>query len=381
MINKLRKSINNSNFRVVKLNDVCDNIFSGGTPSTKNNEYYDGSIPWIRSGEIDFKPIYKSERNITDLGYDKSSAKWVREKSVLIAMTGATVGKTAINEIGLTTNQSCACIEVNREKLNYRFLFYYLMDIYRELVSMGQGAMSSLNLKTIKNIEIPLPPLKVQNEIVEVLDKFTELEEELEAELEARTNQYEYYQNYLLKQYEKKIKVKIDDLLDYIQPTSYIVKSTEYNDSYNIPVLTAGKSFVLGYTNETDGVFPASKENPVIIFDDFTTAIQWVDFPFKVKSSALKILVPKEDVNIRFIFYLMSNLDYKVGFGTHGRHWISKYSQQIVELPSQEEQQRIVSILDKFSSLVNDIKEGLPAEINLRRKQYEYYRNKLLTFE
>ena len=211
MINKLRKSIDNSNFRVVKLNDVCDNIFSGGTPSTKNNEYYDGSIPWIRSGEIDFKPIYKSERNITDLGYDKSSAKWVREKSVLIAMTGATVGKTAINEINLTTNQSCACIEVNREKLNYRFLFYYLMDIYGELVSMGQGAMSSLNLKTIKNIEIPLPPLDVQNEIVEVLDKFTELEAELKAELEARIKQYDYYKNKLLIN-DKFNKIKLSDI-------------------------------------------------------------------------------------------------------------------------------------------------------------------------
>ena len=85
----------------------------------------------------------------------------------------------------------------------------------------------------------------------------------------------------------------LGDLLDYEQPTKYIVRSTEYDDSYKTPVLTAGQSFILGYTDEEDGIYQASKESPVIIFDDFTTSFHWVDFPFKVKSSAMKILYPK----------------------------------------------------------------------------------------
>ena len=92
---------------------------------------------------------------------------------------------------------------------------------------------------------------------------------------------------------------RLNEVLDYEQPTNYIVKSTDYKDSYPIPVLTAGKSFILGYTNETDGIFPASKTNPVIIFDDFTTEFKYVDFPFKVKSSAIKIL-KSNTCNIRY---------------------------------------------------------------------------------
>ena len=84
--------------------------------------------------------------------------------------------------------------------------------------------------------------------------------------------------------------VNIGDVVEYEQPTKYIVKSTDYNDDFEIPVLTAGQTFILGYTNEKDGIYKASKENPVIIFDDFTGAFKWVDFEFKVKSSAMKIL-------------------------------------------------------------------------------------------
>ena len=83
---------------------------------------------------------------------------------------------------------------------------------------------------------------------------------------------------------------KISEITDYEQPTRYIVKNTDYHDEYEIPVLTAGQSFILGYTNECNGIYPASKESPVIIFDDFTASFQWVDFPFKVKSSAMKII-------------------------------------------------------------------------------------------
>ena len=104
--------------------------------------------------------------------------------------------------------------------------------------------------------------------------------------------------------------VPLGDLLDYEQPTRYIVKSTRYRDN-GTPVLTAGQTFVLGYTSETDGIFKASTDNPVIIFDDFTTSNQWVDFSFKVKSSAMKLLkTKKEGVLLRYVYYAMKKLKF-----------------------------------------------------------------------
>lgn len=168
--------------------------------------------------------------------------------------------------------------------------------------------------------------------------------------------------------------------MSYEQPSKYIVKSTEYSDSYDTPVLTAGQSFVLGYTNEQDGIYSASKADPVIIFDDFTTSNHWVDFDFKVKSSAMKMLRMKKGagVNFRYVYHFTKTILYAPQ--DHARQWISNYSQFDIPVPPIEEQNRIVSILDKFDALTTDISEGLPAEINARRKQYEYYRNKLLTF-
>ncbi len=125
---------------------------------------------------------------------------------------------------------------------------------------------------------------------------------------------------------------KIADLTIYEQPTKYIVKSTDYNDIFETPVLTAGQTFILGYTNETDGIYNASKENPVIIFDDFTGALKWVDFSFKVKSSAMKIITANEKMLIRYLYYVMAN----IGFTSdeHKRLWISVYSEFKVFLPS-----------------------------------------------
>lgn len=173
---------------------------------------------------------------------------------------------------------------------------------------------------------------------------------------------------------------KLGDILGYEQPNKYIVKSTEYSDSNKIPVLTAGQSFILGYTHEEDGIFYASKDDPAIIFDDFTTSNHWVDFKFKVKSSAMKILYPKNDeVNFRYCYYYIKTINYNIT--EHKRVWISEFSKYKVPIPPLQVQEYIVSVLDKFDMLVNDISKGLPKEIDLRQKQYEYFREKLLSFK
>lgn len=145
--------------------------------------------------------------------------------------------------------------------------------------------------------------------------------------------------------------------LDYLQPTPYLVQSTNYDDEYEIPVLTAGKSFILGYTDEKKGVF---KENlPVMIFDDFTTASQFVDFPFKTKSSAMKILLAKNENNIKFVYESMKTINYEVG--VHKRHWISVFSKLKIALPQPQEQQKIASCLSSLDEVITAHNQKLEA--------------------
>lgn len=157
------------------------------------------------------------------------------------------------------------------------------------------------------------------------------------------------------------------DFIDYEQPTRYIVHNERYDDSSKTPVLTAGQTFVLGYTDEEDGIYPASSSNPVIIFDDFTGAFKWVDFPFKVKSSAMKMLSTSKGLTtLRYTYHMMGYLNFTST--EHKRLWISTYSQFLIPFPPLPVQEEIVRILDKFT------------ELEARRRQYEYYRNKLLDF-
>ena len=170
--------------------------------------------------------------------------------------------------------------------------------------------------------------------------------------------------------------VQIKEITKYEQPTKYIVKSTNYRDDFNTPVLTAGQTFILGYTNETDGIYPASKDCPVIIFDDFTGAFKWVDFPFKVKFSAMKIITADEDVTtLRYIYHVMGYLNFTSS--EHKRLWIGIYSAFRVPLPPLSVQSEIVHILDSFTLLTAE----LTAELTARQKQYEYYRDTLLSFD
>ena len=169
--------------------------------------------------------------------------------------------------------------------------------------------------------------------------------------------------------------VPIKEITKFEQPTKYIVKSTNYRDDFNTPVLTAGQTFILGYTNETDGIYNASKEHPVIIFDDFTGAFKWVDFPFKVKSSAMKMISANKDVTtLRYIYHVMGHLNFISS--EHKRLWIGIYSAFRVPFPPLSIQSEIVHILDSFTLLTAE----LTAELTARKKQYAFYRDYLLDF-
>lgn len=163
---------------------------------------------------------------------------------------------------------------------------------------------------------------------------------------------------------------ELGELLPFEQPTAYIVKSTDYCDAYATPVLTAGKSFILGKTNETDGIFD---QLPVIIFDDFTTATQFVNFRFKVKSSAMKILHINTDLVIpKYIFYRLQIIQFD--HSTHKRYWIQSYSKIKVSIPSLDEQSRIVSRIDELFSELDKAVDTL----NTTKEQLAVYRQAVL---
>lgn len=177
----------------------------------------------------------------------------------------------------------------------------------------------------------------------------------------------------------------LGSVTNYEQPTKYLVAAKNYSDEYETPVLTAGKTFLLGYTDEEDGIYKAS-ESPVIIFDDFTTANKWVDFDFKVKSSAMKMITSsdEEKTSLKYIYYWLNTLPSEFVDGDHKRQWIGNYTSKKVPIPcpdnpkkSLEIQAEIVRILDAFTELTAE----LTAELAARKKQYNYYRDRLLSFD
>ncbi|GAA8980652.1 hypothetical protein BTM258_04930 [Helicobacter pylori] len=378
-----------------KLGEVCEILDNRRIPIAKNKRN-PGIYPYYGANGIqDYIDSYIFDGDFVLVGEDGS----------VINKDNTPVVNWASGKIWVNNH---AHVLQTKNELKLKFLYFYLQTI--DVSYCVAGTPPKINQENLKKITIPIPPLEIQQEIVKILDAFTELNTELNTELKARKKQYEYYQNMLLdfnginqnhkdakmsaKTYPKRLQTllqtlapkgvefrKLGEVLEYDQPNQYCVTSKEFDKSYPTPVLTAGKTFILGYTNEKDNIYQASKNSPVIIFDDFTTATQWVDFPFKVKSSAMKILLPKDPtINIRFIFFYMQTIPYNIS-GEHTRQWISRYSQITIPIPPLEIQQEIVKVLDQFSALTTDLLAGIPAEIEARKKQYEYYREKLLTFK
>jgi Restriction endonuclease S subunits len=363
------------------------------------NELCPNGVEFVKLGEI--ADIGTGSSNRQDEDSNGKYPFYVRSKNILKSNTFE-FDETAIiipGEGGIgdifhyidgkyALHQRAYRICVFCKKMDTKFLYYIMCCHFKKYIlakSVGATA-TSIRKPMLENFKLPVPPMEVQREIVRILDSFTLLTAELTAELTARKKQYEFYRDFLLSfdELDKngggcELKM-LGEILGYTQPANFIVNDTNYKEKFGIPVLTAGQSFLLGYTNETFGIYKALK-NPTIIFDDFTTSFQWVDFDFKVKSSAIKILNNRDNqkTNFRFVYYAMRCIKFEPT--NHERYWISKYSKIKIPVPSLQTQQKVVDILDKFDTLVNSITEGLPREIELRRKQYEHYRELLLNFK
>jgi type I restriction enzyme S subunit len=237
----------------------------------------------------------------------------------------------------------------------------YLLNaplIQKQKASRGQGdAVVHISATQLSNILIPLPPTIIeQSAIATALSETDVLINSLEELIIKKQKIKQGAMKRLMEPKAGWLLKKLEDFLDYEQPTEYLVTDTEYNDNNQTPVLTAGKTFILGYTNEEHGIF---KKLPVIIFDDFTTAIKYVDFPFKAKSSAMKMLIPKNDkINLRFVYEIMLQIKYQVA--DHKRHWIGEYSKLEINVPpTNEEQNAIAKILSDMDNEITVLESKL----------------------
>ena len=284
-------------------------------------------------------------------------------------------------------NQRLGLVQIlNQEKVckDFLYLFFNSPSIRKQITEQSTGTkVKHTSPDRLCSVIGLIPPLKEQQKIAEIISSWDQAISATEKLLENSQQQKKALMQQLLTGKKRLLDengVKFSDewqrielglLLDYQQPTPYLVESTAYSDSYETPVLTAGKTFILGYTNESSGIY--QDQLPVIIFDDFTTDSKYVNFPFKAKSSAMKILTAKKGVSIKFVFEAMQMLQFTVG--GHQRHWISIFSNLVIPLPNKKEQQQIVEVL----SLADQEIETLQKKLDCLQQEKKALMQQLLT--
>ena len=313
---------------------------------------------------------------------------------IIISARGANAGFVNRIETEYWAGNSCYSLGVIDEtRVNYNFIFYYLKDNQSKFIEQQQkGGIPAVSKKQVEEFSIPIPPLPIQQEIVTILDKFTALEAELEAELEARSRQYEYYRNQLLAFEGAAVEWKT------LGEVAFYPKKRISYDNVNLENYVGVENLLQNKQGKTFSSYVPSSGNLIqylsndILIGNIRPYLKkiWVsDINGGTNGDVLVIRIQEEfsqKIKSRYLFYLLSSDDffkYSMQFAKGAKmprgdkDAILKFK---IPIPSLEEQERIVNILDQFDALVNDIKTGLPAEIKARRAQYEYYRKKMLTF-
>ncbi len=325
-------------------------------------------------------------------------------KKVIISARGASAGYVNKIESRYWAGNSCYSIDVDTNKLNWVYAYFFLSSIQKSLIDNQQkGGIPAVSKKQIENIQIPLPPLEIQNEIVQILDKFTSLEAELEAELEARRKQYEYYRDSLLTFDDSIERIPLGEACyikarigwqrlnreEYLETGDYyLVTGIDIRSDHKIDFNSC--YYVTKERYEKDDKIQLAKGDIIITKDGTIGKVAYIDDLDKPATLNGHLFVIRDTtgrIEARYLMYLLLSRDFnqfieknKSGTTIIGLTQATIINYQI-PIPSLEKQRNIVSILDRFESLCNDITSGLPAEIEARHKQYEYYRDKLLTFK
>ncbi|AHN34540.1 restriction endonuclease subunit S [Helicobacter pylori] len=386
-------------------------IKNGYTPSKNNPEFWEkGTIPWFRMEDIreNGRILKDSIQHITPKAL--KGKKLFPKNSIMISTT-ATIGEHALLIVDSLANQRFTFLSKKANcgiALDMKFFFYqcFLLGEWCKKNTNVSG-FASVDMTAFKKYKFPIPPLEIQQEIVKILDAFTELNTELNTELKARKKQYQYYQNMLLdfkgihqnhkdakmsaKTYPKRLKTllqtlapkgvefrKLGEVCEIIRGKR--VTKKEILDKGKYPVVSGGIGF-MGYLNEYN------REENTITIAQYGTAgfVNWQNQKFWANDVCFSV-IPKETLINRYLYYVLTNMQnylYSISNRSAIPYSISSNNimQITIPIPPLEIQQEIVKILDQFSLLTTDLLAGIPAEIEARKKQYEYYREKLLTFK
>ena len=346
------------------INDLAV-VIGGGTPDTTVKSYWDGEIQWFTPSEIGKnKYVDSSLRTITEEGLNNSSAKLLPPNTILLS-SRATIGECSLSLRECATNQGFQSLV--SKKCYVDFLYYLIQTKKRDLIRKSCGStFLEISANEVRKIQVSVPTDVEQQKIaglLSLIDERIATQNKIIEDLKKLKSAIRKKMFSLLKD-EYTESFEINQLLDYEQPTAYIVANDEYStDTSLTPVLTANKGFILGYTDEKFGIY---QKGECIIFDDFTMDAKYVSFPFKVKSSAIKILTAKPNVNLRFMFEYLSYWEFKSE--EHKRHYISEIASLVIELPSKERQSIIASLMTSLNS-----KLDIEAKTKIRYEEQKRY--------
>lgn len=371
----------------VKLGDVCE-IKTGKGITQKD------------CSESSKYPVYSGGKE--PMGYYKEFNR--NANTVTVSRVGAYAGFVNYVTEDFYLNDKCFSVLPQKdEDINSKYLYYKLKALECSIINMQSGGgVPTINTKKVGSLEIPLPPIEVQTEIVRILDKFTSLEAELEAELDCRKRQYEYYRDKLLsfenvggQEVEWK---KMSEVGTFIRGKRFVrtdiveegVPCIHYGDIYTYYGLTATKAKTYLKPEKAEKMKFASKNDVVIVGAgennmDIGVGVAWLSDEEVAIHDACYIF--KSKMNPRFVSHYLRGSNYHLQIKKYvceGKICsISSKSigRSLIPVPSLQEQERIATILDRFESLTTSLQTGLPAEIAARRQQYEHYRDELLTFK
>ncbi|MBF1300084.1 MAG: restriction endonuclease subunit S [Parvimonas sp.] len=395
-MSKIDELLKNEKVEWKKLGDVSE----VGTGKSNTNEQ-------IEDGEY---PFYVRSKNI------KRSNKYEFDEIAIVIPGEGGIGDVFHYVEGkYALHQRAYRIHIIDDKIITKFVYHYMLNNFKKYIMKNavSATVSSIRKPMIENFEIPIPSIETQEKIVKTLDKFTNYVTELQTELQSRTKQYEYYRDMLLseeylnkiskeikghgKDYEVKV-TTLGECVNIILGGTPNKDKNEYWDNGTIPWMSSGEvnkktvyntnSFITqkGYDNSSATMVP---KNSTVIALAGQGKTRGLVARIKIElttNQSLATLIPSKNLNNDYLYYYLTGQYLKLrevssGDGSRGglnKEILKKYQ---ILVPSVKVQERIVSILDKFDSIVNDISKGLPKEIELRQKQYEHYREKLLTFE
>ena len=376
------------------LDEICSKIGSGSTPRGSN--YSEAGIPFFRSQNVHNEGlVYEDIKFISNATHQSMIGTEVCSKDLLLNITGGSLGRCAIvpDDFLVGNVSQHVCIIRTICVLPSYVHAFILSSLFKKSMSITGSGREGLPKYNLEKMYLSLPPLAEQQRIVEEIEcwfKLIDIVEQGKTDLQSTIKQAKNKildlaihgklvpqdpndepASELLKRVNPKAEItcdnghypklpkgwamcRLEDIIEYEQPTAYIVKSTAYSDDFSTPVLTAGKSFIIGYTDEIEGIY---NNLPCIIFDDFTTDSRLVDFPFKVKSSAMKILQVNKVIDIEYVSLFMS-ITRLIG-DTHKRYWISEYSKLEMPIPPQKEQKRIIRKIHQLFKNLETIEENL----------------------